>query len=439
LIDAAVSPSSPRGNTQRSVGLVLGGEGGARLIERLGMATSPDTVLRIVRGGSDIRPHVPRILGVDDWAWRRGKRYGTVLIDHKVVDLLPDRAGGTLATWLKSHPGVEIIASDRGGAYARGAREGAPNARQVADRWHMLRNCSDILLSAVERRYRLVREIGKSFAEPLVTGAIPLDERLPTSGHKLDAREHQRASRARRMSAYQNVADLRAKGWTISAIAVETGLDRKTVRQWLVAKHPGLWQREWRNPADKFADYLQRRWDEGCRNAMQLHREVSEAGYRGNAKAFRGWVKTRLRDGIVPPPRASRVSRVTWRPPSSRQTTRLLTTPAEALSVMDRRFIEALRTACPPIAVAADLARRFHVMLVARDIDGLDSWLVDAELSDIASFARGLRRDIHAVRAAFTLPWSTGPVEGKINKLKLIKRSMYGRAGLDLLRARVMA
>lgn len=428
-------------DTQRNVGLVLGGEGGARLIERLGMAASPDTVLRIVRRDSGGQHRVPRILGVDDWAWRRGKRYGTMLIDlegNRVVDLLPDRAGGTLANWLKAHPGVEIIARDRGGAYARGAREGAPNARQVADRWHMLRNCSDILLTAVERRYRLVREIGKSLAAAQAPGAIPLDGRPPTKGHKREALERQSASRARRMSAYENVAALRAKGWTISAIAVETGLDRKTIRQWLVAKRPGLWQRDWRHPADDFADYLKRRWDEGCRNASQLHREVSEAGYLGNAKGFRSWVKTRLREGVVRPPRISRVSPVTWKPPSSRQTTRLLTTPAEALSVMDRRFIEALRAACPSIAAAADLARRFHVMLVTRDIDSLDPWLIDAELGDIASFARGLRRDIDAVRAAFTLPWSTGPVEGKINKLKLIKRSMYGRAGLDLLRARVM-
>lgn len=429
-------------DTQRSVGLVLGGEGGARLIERLGMATSADTVLRIVRDSGAVPHSIPRILGVDDWAWRRGKRYGTVLVDlegNKVVDLLPDRDGGSLATWLQAHPGIEIIARDRGGAYARGAREGAPNARQVADRWHMLRNCSDILLGAVERRYRLISEIGKSLAEPHSTGAISLGERSPTPGYRQNALERQRTSRSRRMAAYDKVADLRAKGCTISAIAIETGLDRKTVRQWLLAKYPGLWQREWRHPADDFADYLRRRWDEGCRNATQLHREVSEAGYRGNAKAFRHWVKTRLREGIVPPPRAQRAARVTWKPPSSRQTTKLLTMPAEKLSGLDQRFIKALRAACPAITAAADLARRFHVMLVNRDIEGLDPWLADAERSDIASFARGLRRDIDAVRAAFTLPWSTGPVEGKINKLKLIKRSMYGRAGLDLLRARLMA
>jgi transposase len=167
--------------TQRSVGLVLGGEGGARLIERLGMATSADTVLRIVRDRGAIPHSMPRILGVDDWAWRRGKRYGTVLVDlegNKVVDLLPDRDGGSLAAWLQAHPGTKIIARDRGGAYARGAREGAPNARQVADRWHMLRNCSDILLGAVERRYRLIREIGKSLAEPHC-GPLVRRSRLP--------------------------------------------------------------------------------------------------------------------------------------------------------------------------------------------------------------------------------------------------------------------
>lgn len=424
---------------QRSVGLALGGEAGARLIERLSMRVSADTMLRIVRAGQQVRQGAPRVLGVDDWAWRKGQRYGTVLVDleaNQVIDLLPDRESATLASWLKAHPGAEIIARDRAGSYAKGAREGAPLARQVADRWHMLRNCSDALLSAVEKRFKLVREVGQSLA----SDAAPVQplERPATSGMSSAALDHQRRSRARRRMMFDAVVSLRDKGWSISAIAHETGRDRKTIRQWLLAKRPGTWERAQRHPANAFETYLRSRWDEGCRNATQLYREVCGLGYRGEARSFRRWIKTRLRDGLSPPAVQS-IPRPRWKPPSSRQAVRLLTTSSEKLCQGDARFVDAVRAASPIIAEAADLARRFHDMLVGREATELDTWLAQALGSAIASFARGFRRDIDAVRAALTSPWSTGPVEGKINKLKLIKRSMYGRAGLDLLRARIIA
>ena len=165
---------------------------------------------------------------------------------------------------------------------------------------------------------------------------------------------------------------------------------------------------------------------------------MCERGYHGEARGFRRWIKIRLRDGLSQPAAPS-APRPHWKPPSSRQAVRLLTAPSEALRSDDARFVDAVRAASPAIAEAADLARRFHDILVRREATELDPWLTQALGSAIGSFARGLMRDIDAVRAALTLPWSTGPVEGKINKLKLIKRSMYGRAGLDLLRARIVA
>lgn len=423
---------------QRSVGLALGGEAGARLIERLSMRVSADTMLRIVRADRQVK-HAPRVLGVDDWAWRKGQRYGTVLVNletNEVVDLLPDRESTTLAAWLKSNPGAEIIARDRAGAYAKGVREGAPLARQVADRWHMLRNCSDALLATVEKRYRLVREVGRSLADDVAP--VGPAERPATNGASKAALDRQRRSRTHRRLMYDAVVSLRDKGWSISAIAHETGRDRKTIRQWLLDKRPGAWERASRHPANAFEAYLRSRWDEGCRNATQLYREVCGQGYHGEARSFRRWIKTRLRDGLLLPAMPS-LARPRWKPPSSRQTVRLLTASSHTLCKDDARFVDAIRAASPVIAEAADLARRFHAILVERQATELDPWLAQALASAIGSFARGLRRDIDAVRAALTLPWSTGPVEGKINKLKLIKRSMYGRAGLDLLRARIMA
>ena len=426
---------------QRSVGLALGGEAGARLIERLSMPISADTILRIVRTNGKVEHLAPRALGVDDWAWRKGQRYGTVLVDletNRVVDLLPDRESNTLAGWLKSNPGAEIIARDRAGSYAKGAREGAPLARQVADRWHMLRNCSDTLLAVVEKRYRLVRDFGRSLADDVdAVGSLNLPA-TATSRMSHAVREHQRQSRAGRHATFDAVVGMRDKGWSISAIAHETGRDRKTIRQWLLDKRPGNWERPSRHSANTFEAYLRSRWDEGCRNATQLYREVCARGYHGEVRSFRRWIKDRLRDGQSQPVVRS-AAHLRWRPPSSRQTARLLTASSKILHKDDARFVDAVRAASPEIAQAADLALQFHNILVGREITALDPWLVEALGSPIGSFARGLQRDIDAVRAALTLPWSTGPVEGKINKLKLIKRSMYGRAGLELLRARIMA
>ncbi|EIZ78118.1 transposase [Novosphingobium sp. Rr 2-17] len=426
------------GEIQRTIRLALGGEAGARLADRIGMPISADTMIRLVRKDRQIMKGSPRVLGVDDWAWRKGHRYGTVLLDletNKVVDLLPDREGGTLAAWLKSHPGAEIIARDRGGSYAKGAREGAPLARQVADRWHMLRNCSDAVLSALEKRYKLVREVGQSLAHDMAP--IRTQESTTRPGMSTAAAQKRNRGRRRRQAMFDTVGALRKKGWTISAIAQETGRDRKTIRQWLLNRRPGQWERAFRHPASTFDAYVRSRWADGCRNATQLYREVCELGYSGSVKGFRQWVKIRIRDGIEEP--APRSSLPRWKPPSTRQIVRLLGTADNMVHLTDTRFIDALRAASPAIAQAADLGRQFHDMLVERKADALDGWLALALESPIASFARGLVRDLDAVRAAIELPWSTGPVEGKINKLKLIKRSMYGRAGLDLLRARVMA
>ncbi|MGO6788710.1 ISL3 family transposase [Rhizobium ruizarguesonis] len=427
----------------RSIGLALGGEPGMRLVARLGMPLSADTILRIARAELAGDFATPRILGVDDWAWRRGQRYGTILMDletNNVVDLLPDRETHTLANWLVDHPGVEVIARDRAGAYARGARDGAPKAQQVADRWHLLRNCSDALENVVERRYRTIREVGRSL--PTEIGSDDLAGVKHTSGPHSKRRGRSRCNQRqrRRRALFDEVSRLNSAGWSHLAIKRELAVDLKTIRKWLKDKHPGTWDRKafTTNPADLHADYVRERWFEGCRNATRLYSEVCDRGYSGSVKAFRQWVKVRLRDDI-PIPSPSSTPKPTWTVPSPRKTARLLTVESDALPVADRAFVEAISSVSAEISVAADLSRRFQSMICDRDNGALQRWLEDAATGPMSSFARGIRRDIDVVKAALTLPWSTGPVEGKINKLKLIKRSMYGRAGMDLLRSRMIA
>ncbi|CAN7671163.1 ISL3 family transposase [Rhizobium sp. LjRoot30] len=431
-------------DVHRSIGMALGGEAGMRLVARLGIPVSADTILRIARRAYPTGDcEAPRILGVDDWAWRRGQRYRTILVDletNNVVDLLPDREKDTLSEWLADHPGVEVIARDRAGAYARGAREGAPKAQQVADRWHLLRNCSDALQNVVERRYRVIRDVGKSLMAQLDT-----DDRMCGQGkngeplHERAVRQHD-SRHQRRLALFEEVIRLNSLGWSQLAIKRELGIDLKTIRKWLKDNQPGTWKRTifTENPADAHGDYVRRRWLEGCRNATRFYRKVSDRGYRESIKTFRQWVKVRLRDDVPAPSlfRASRKS--SWRTPSSRHTARLLTAEVDTLSRNDRAFVHAISSASSEVAAAADLARRFQSMICNREIAALGPWLQDATGGPMSSFARGISRDKDAVHAALSMPWSTGPVEGKINKLELIKRSMYGRAGMDLLRSRII-
>jgi transposase len=421
---------------QTSVGLALGGEPGSRLAARLAMPVSGDTLLRLVRAAGAAPRTPPRVLGVDDWAWRRGQRYGTILCDlerNRVVDLLPDRSAAALAGWLERHPGVEVIARDRAGAYADGARQGAPEAAQVADRWHLLRNMGEALRQVVDRHQARVRAALE--AAPLAGGAgtdvIPAPIPVPPASRLERDRRDRLAARGVR---FDRVLELRGRGLTLDGIAAETGLSRSTVKRWLRRGSVPTWRKPRRaSILDAHRDYLERRWREGCRNASALWRELRARGFAGRPGVVGQWA-ARVRRGEDAAGRRPSPPRV----PSGRRLARLLTTGPVELGVSDRRVVELARAAAPELAEAADLAVAFAGMVRGKEGGRLDGWLDAAAASGLAPFVRGLRQDLPAVRAALALPWSTSPVEGQINRLKTIKRTMYGRAGFELLRQRVL-
>jgi transposase len=429
-------------DAQRHIGLALGGEPGSRLAGRLAMPVSGDTLLRLVRAtGAEpaVAPHV-RVLGVDDWAWRRGQRYGTILCDlerRRVVDLLPDRSGETLAAWLRRHPGVTVVARDRAGAYADGIRTGAPDAVQVADRWHLLRNCTDALQQVLDRHHRLLREAGRRVAAGPAEALPPPAPRPPTKVER-----GQRERYAKRRDRFAESARLRREGLTLQAIAERLQTGRSTVRRWLRRGHAPTWRKGRRaGIVDPHAEYLRRRLAEGCGNATQLWREIRARGFAGQAVVVRAYV-ARLKaagPGAAPAATSALRARPPWRVPSARQTARLLTAEPADLAAPDRAFLAALADRSPEVHAAGGAAKAFAALVKARDAEALEPWLAAAEGGPLAGFAEGLRRDLSAVRAALALPWSTGPVEGQINRLKLLKRQMYGRAGLDLLRGRLLA
>src|SRR5512133_964346 len=298
LDDASVGArrTNRLGQLQRYLGLALGGEAGARLALRISAPVSADTLLRMASSNKPDASsvHPPRVLAVDDWAWRRGHRYGSILVDlerNRVVDLLPDRQAGTLACWLREHPGVEIVARDRAGAYVDGIRQGAPDAVQVADRWHVLRNLGDAVNAIVERYQAGIRKLGKQMAGE--AAGEPAAELLaiprPTA-----AERRSQASYARRQARYAEAARLRALGWSMRRIAVVIGAERKTIRGWLRAGCAPQWRKPGRDSIlDTFRGHLERRWSEGCRNAALLWRELLALGFSGRPSLIRQWAGRR--------------------------------------------------------------------------------------------------------------------------------------------------
>ena len=211
---------------QQDIGVALGGEPGARLARRLAMPLSPDTLLRLVRALRLDTPAAPRVVGVDDWAFRRGQRYGTILCDlerGRTLDLLPDREAATLAAWLKAHPTIAIVARDRAGAYAEGIRQGLPNAVQVADRFHLLCNCSDALTPVFDRHHRAIRQALEAAATAPPPSSLPAPR--PNAVSKVQARTRDR--RLRREARYAEAARLQAAGVPLRRIARFPGSRRR--------------------------------------------------------------------------------------------------------------------------------------------------------------------------------------------------------------------
>jgi hypothetical protein len=407
-------------------GLVPGGRAGARLAGALGIAVHRTTLLGLVMALPE--PEVtaaPRVLGVDDFALRRGRAYATVLIDvaaGRVTDLLPDREAATFAGWLKAHPGAVVICRDRAGAYARAAREAAPDAVQVADRWHLWDDLAGYVTGAVTDHYGCL--------------APPAAAQAPWADGQRDAEGRPRRLTRRTASRHAAVHQRLAAGQPLTAIAAALGLHRNTIRRYAAAATPAaLLVPAVTRPAglDPFKAYLHQRRNEGATSARALHAEITALGFTGSDQQVRRYVRP-FRQLPPPPPPPP--------PPRPRTITRWLLTRPGDLTDAARAALDAIRAACPRIDALAGHIRAFAQIMTSRTGDrDLNDWLTTVEADDqprLHSLAAGIRRDLDAVTSGLTLPWNSGKVEGTVNKIKMLKRQMYGRASFPLLRKRAL-
>jgi transposase len=414
--------------------LALGGSAGSRLAEQLGILASGSTLLRCLRKKARADAAAsPRVVGIDDWAWRKGQRYGTILCDlerGKVIDLLPDRSAESAAAWLRAHPGIEIVSRDRASLYAEAVEKAVPHAVQVADRWHLLRNLSEALVGVLAPHHRLMAEAARAVSKAPETTIV---ESCAQAANATRAEDAKRRSRDRRMARYESVMEQVRNGLSQAEISRTLGVDRRTIRRWIRARDFPERKPVFRTSSiEEYRPYLDRRWEEGCHNASQLWREMRERGFAGRHSIVRNWIRKHYG------PKAARIRREPFvKPPprvSPRQTAWQMLKPCE----QSKPYLDELYRRSPEFARCASMAREFFRLVRQRDLPAWTKWREDARNSPLASFAKHLCRDEAAVQAALQYRWSNGPVEGNVQRLKLIKRSMYGRANFDLLRLRVV-
>jgi transposase len=385
----------------------------------------------MVRGVPERPVATPCVLGVDEFALRRGRRYGTILVDaevHRVVDLLEDPSADALVDWLMKHPGIKVICRDRDGVYASAARRGAPDALQVADRWHLVHNLADALERFAVRVLAAVRkELKAEDAASTTMSDIPTSL---TAASLLPCRLKERTERR-----HAEVHELLAQGLTITAISRRLRLHRKTVYRFAAAEVAAdlLGRGRRATGLDPYLPYMTQRWREGQHVAAFLFDEIRKRGYRGSKRSVRrqvaGW-----RTAEPPPPAHVML-------PGPRTLAWLLLRRPSDLDEKDQVVLDQLYERSVELISARRLAQQFLRLVRERRGRELDDWLADVHQTgppELRGFGRNLHHDWDAVHAGLTERWSSGSVEGNVNKVKVAKRQMFGRARFDLLRKRVL-
>jgi transposase len=456
----------------RLFGHGVGGQPAERLMKRLGLPTSDDTILRHLKHSVAGRTSGKvRVLGIDEWSWLKGVNYGTIMVDlerREVVDVLPDRSAASTAVWLGQHAEVEIVSRDRCGLYAQGAREGAPQARQVADRFHLLQNLRETIEKQMSRSDRGMACPALPAAADEHNGSLA----RATKG-RLEMAEHRRltkqAHHRSRQAIFDRVQILKNARATVRDIARDLGVGWRTAKKWVLATIAPVRRERTPTPtsAKYFRDYILSRSSNGCTRGRQLFEEVRSRGYLGS---YSNMQRVLARWGLTKRGAPSSSSVLAPNPAKTEPTTTgdvlaeapatpraidpatgwlispivaaaLCIKPRGQLTPAQAAKVAALKDASPDFVTMRGLAMRFRGILHSKNVKGLETWLNDAQRSGlfaIQRFVRTLRRDIEAVKNGVTETWSNGQTEGQINRLKTLKRSMYGRAGAELLRARML-
>ncbi|MEU2777723.1 ISL3 family transposase [Streptomyces sp. NPDC007162] len=390
----------------------LAGRAGARLLAILAAGVSRHTALRALLRIPLPTGRAPRVIGVDDFALRRRHRYATVIIDaetHERIDVLPDRTADTLEAWLREHPGIEVVCRDGSATYAEAIRRALPDAVQVGDRWHLWKNLCEAALSEVKAHSACWATV-------------------------LDAPIYDGPRAQTTLERWHQVHGLIDQGVGLLECARRLQLALNTVKRYARADRP---ERMLRVPkyraslVDPYREHLRkRRTEDPGVPVLHLFEEIKALGFTGCLNLLYKYINQGRADAD-----RSHIS--------PRRLARMLLTRPDNLKAEQHELLAKLTAACPEMTQLAAGIRDFAPLITPHtdNPDALTRWIArvrTADLPHLHAFTRGLDRDIDAVIAALTLPYSNGPTEGVNTKTKRIARQMHGRASFTLLRHRIL-
>lgn len=434
------------------VALALAGRPGSRLAAELAMPSCRDVLIGLIRARPLPGAGRIEVLGVDDFAVRRGQSYNTILIDmetHKPVDVLPDRESGTLAAWLREHPEVQTVCRDRAGAYAEGIRTGAPQAIQVADRFHLWKNLCEATEKTVAAHHHCLRTAAAAGAQaepPASEPPAPVPSPLPAAELAAPSRRTYRLAERTR-TRYAEVQECLARGLSRAAVSRELNLDIQTVRRFANAKcaEELLGKAEHRaTKLDPYIDLVNQRWNEGVTSAETITAELRALGFKGDAQTVRRYLKPFRLPGTSrshPDPRRRNPAPAAPAVSKPRKISKALLTHPDRLSEDETLIVKNATAGCVHLEQLHQHVRSFAKIMAQRRGAELPAWLDAVEASDLTelrSLAAGMRRDLAAIINGLTLEHSSGAVEGNVTRVKRLKRDGYGRANFDLLRAQIL-
>jgi len=427
-----------------SLAIELTGKIGSIISKQLHITVSCSTLTRIAHSQQLSEIKQPRILGVDDWAYRKGVSYGTILIDmetSKPIDILPSRECNELKKWLLKYNGVQIVTRDRSSSYSSAIDEVCPDAIQIADRFHLLSNLSD----ALDRYFKSIsgtinRLIKSKTSELLNINEAETKDILAAEVQINDIRIDPRLDR------FNKVKELQANDVPVLRISKDLGMSRNTVRSYFVQEflsprsHPKF------TNIELFTKHIVARLNVSGYKLKDIFEEICELGFNGSRSQAYYNINVMKENFKINTPgflqfQKTRVQYI--KPLSTRKLAKYIGLPFTDINdTQERNYMEILLENIPELRIVRKLVQIFKTMLV-RGFGNIRRWIdfvkkSKYKLSGLKAFANGLLRDIKAVENGIRMPWSNGAVEGHINRIKSIKRQMYGRASFDLLRKKVI-